>query len=345
MEQARALEQDFDRAEAALIGLALGDAVGMPTQTLDRKTIRARYGEVTGFVDPFDGHPVSQGLEAGRVTDDTEQAILLARRLIASPMVFDQTGWAEDLLGWERDVRDRGLLDLLGPSTKQALNALLRGIPAAEAGKSGTTNGAAMRILPVGIATPAAPLERLIDRVAVVCRVTHNTGEAIAGAAAVAAVISKGVAGAAFENTLPDAVNAARIGQRHGHRVGAHDMAGRIERALGLAEQRNPDVIAEKIGTSVASSQSIPAAFAVTRIADCDPWQAALMAANIGDDTDTIGAIAVSMAAACRGMESLPEDAVAHLLSVNTLPMADLASDLLALRHGGAAFGSEEVTS
>ena len=321
---------------AALFGLALGDAMGMPTQTLDRETIRACYGEIIGLIDPFAGHPVSQSLIAGQVTDDTEQTMLLARRLITSPTAFDQAGWAEDLLGWEQDVRRRGLLDLLGPSSKRALTALLDGVPAAEAGRKGTTNGAAMRILPVGIARPADNLEDLVDWVEAVCQVTHNTGEAIAGAAAVAAVVSQGVTGAAFEDALPQALAATRMGQERGHGLGVHDMANRIERALALAEQGDPDVIAEKVGTSVASHESVPVAFALVHIACGDPWRAALIAANIGDDTDTIGAIAAGMAAACRGMGSLPPDALDHLRSVNMLPMETLASDLLTLRHGRA---------
>ena len=323
----------LDRATAALYGLALGDAMGMPSQTLDRPVIKARYGEITDFVDPFDDHPVSHGLIAGQVTDDTEQAILLARRLIATPAPFDETGWAEDLLAWERDIQKRGLRDLLGPSTKRALTALLEGVPASEAGKEGTTNGAAMRILPVGIATPPTSLEVLVDRVEAVCRVTHHTGEAIAGAATVAAVVTQGVAGASFETALEGAIEAARLGQGRGHAKGVPDMVKRIETALDLAKKRDPDLIAGQIGTSVASHQSVPAAFAVVRIAGGDPWRASLMAAMIGDDTDTIGAMASGMAASCAGIRSMPVTAIARLNAVNNLPIERLASDLLRLRH------------
>jgi ADP-ribosylglycohydrolase len=326
----------LDRATAALYGLALGDAMGMPSQTLDRLIIKERYGEITDFVDPFDDHPVSRGLIAGQVTDDTEQTILLARRLIANPAPFDETGWADDLLSWERDIQKRGLRDLLGPSTKRAVTALLAGVPSSEAGKEGTTNGAAMRILPVGIATPLASLEGLVDRVEAVCRVTHHTGEAIAGAAAVAAVVSQGVAGASFETSLETALESARIGQRRGHAKGVSDMASRIEAALDLARKGDPDVIADKIGTSVASHQSVPMAFAIVRLAKGDPWRASLMAAMIGDDTDTIGAMAAGMAASCAGMRSLPVAAIARLNAVNNLPIEALASDLVRLRHAAA---------
>ena len=55
------------------------------------------------------------------------------------------------LVRWERDIAERGWLDLLGPSTQRAVAAVLAGAPAEEAGATGATNGAAMRITPVGI--------------------------------------------------------------------------------------------------------------------------------------------------------------------------------------------------
>src|SRR5579875_613750 len=73
----RAAEQD--RAEGALYGLAIGDALGMPTQSLPREQIVARYGElIPGFLPGPPGHPLAAGLAAGATTDDTEQALLLA---------------------------------------------------------------------------------------------------------------------------------------------------------------------------------------------------------------------------------------------------------------------------
>lgn len=140
----------FDRARASLLGMTLGEAVGMPSQTLTRAEIARCYGRIAGFVPPHDGHPVSHGLQAGQVTDDTEQSLLLARRLIAGPDHFDDLGWANDSLEWERDIRARGLRDLLGPSSKAALEALLAGVLPEDIGPAGTTNGGAMRIAPVG---------------------------------------------------------------------------------------------------------------------------------------------------------------------------------------------------
>ena len=326
-----------DRAAATLYGLALGDALGMPSQTLTREEIRRHYGTIDGFVAPFAGHPVSGGLGAAQVTDDTEQTILLAQRLINRPGAFDAKGWAQDLLEWEVGVQARGLLDLLGPSSKAALEAMRRGASPAEAGKSGTTNGAAMRIVPVGIMVPPDDICRLVDAVEETSRVTHNTSEAIAAAAAVAGYISARIGGADDGAAFETAVRAAELGQQRGHSAGVGDMAVRIERAVKLAEAGvRVDVFADRVGTSVASREAVPAAFGVMRMAAGDVWQAGLMAANIGDDTDTIGAMACAMCASGSGMNGVPQDRLDTLKSANSLKIEAISAGLIALRHRAA---------
>jgi ADP-ribosylglycohydrolase len=327
---AGATSDQRDRAVAAMTGVALGDALGMPTQTLTPTDIVRNYGEVVDFVAPYPGHPVSHGLGAAMVTDDTEQSLLLALQILAHRDRFDDRAWADALLGWERSVRDRGLRDLLGPSTRSALAALQAGIPADQVGLRGTTNGAAMRIVPVGIATPPGDLMMMVDRVAETCRLTHNTGEAIAAAAAVATVVSLGIDGASFAETCAAAQSAARLGNQHGAATGERDMAGRI--ALALAQ---PDVssLVAAVGTSVDSRASVAAAFGVVRLAGGDPWAAALIAANIGDDTDTIGAIAVGMAGSCTGLAAFPADKVQRVLQVNGMSVGPLVDRLLGLRY------------
>lgn len=327
-----AATRKLDRALGALTGVALGDALGMPSQTLPRDAIAAAYGRITDLVDPMADHPVSHGLKAGMVTDDTEQTLILADLLLRAPGAFDDSAWADALLAWERDVRARGLRDLLGPSSKRALDALLAGVPATETGRAGTTNGAAMRIAPVGIATPPDDPAALVARVAEACRVTHNTREAISSAAAVAMVVSLGVAGSGFDAAIAGALDAARLGATLGAPVGEADMAGRIMAALKVAETGSADDLATLIGTSVASRESVPAAFGVVLLAGGDPWRAGLIAANIGDDTDTIGAIACAMAGACSGLSAFPAEKVDRVVTLNHLSLGPLAEGLLALR-------------
>jgi ADP-ribosylglycohydrolase len=339
------IDIENDRAVGALLGVAIGDALGMPSQTLPRDRIRALYGTIGDFIAATSDHPVSGGLPAGTITDDTEQSLLLARHLLKRRGEFDERVWARELIAWEQETHARGVNDLLGPSTKRAIGALLRGEPPEKVGRFGTTNGAAMRIAPVGVAVGPEPLDALVDAVAATCRLTHNTGEAIGAAAAVAAVVSAGVGGAGFEDALPIALAAASAGERRAPLSGMGSIAERIDRALELARhgagQEAADRIADQVGVSVAAAESVPMAFAVARLSGGDAWRAGVLSANVGDDTDTIGAIAAGMCGACRGASSLPADKAAKVIAVNRLDLAAVAHGLLELRHVRAAAALE----
>ncbi|MDX8491262.1 ADP-ribosylglycohydrolase family protein [Mesorhizobium sp. VK22B] len=335
----------LDRAMGALIGGALGDALGMPTQLLSPARIAELYGHVEDFVAPVADHPVSKGLPAGAITDDTEQALLLGRILISSGERFDHARWVNALLGWERDVKARGSYDLLGPSTKRAIDAINSGVPAEEAGRTGDTNGAAMRIAPVGIMIPPEPLGALVAKVAETCRATHNTSIAIASAAAVAAAVSSGVGGSDWRVASERAIAAARLGAMIGHWVTGGDIAARIawaqELVRGKSEREAIRLIVDLIGTGVASQESVPAAFAVLEVAEGDAWRAAVISANLGGDTDTIGAIAAGMAGAWAGLSQLPQDRIASLKGIDLAEVRALAGDLVSARTGKAGSGKE----
>ncbi len=332
------LEQPaYDRAKGALIGLALGDALGMPGQGMKRQEVRSHYGWISDFVAPIEGHPISHGLEPAMVTDDTEQSLLLARQILASPDQFEERAWANALVAWEVEVKERGLLDLLGPSTKRALQRLQDGASPAEAGLGGRTNGAAMRICPVGIATPLDPLPEFLERVHETCRITHNSAIALAAAAAVAAAISAGISGASYEAASSLALITARKSEALALAPGEGGLALRIERAFDIVAQAAPnqafETLVGEIGTDVDSMQSVPTALALVRLAEGEPWRVACLAANAGGDSDTIGAIATAIATACTGAAALPENRVAKLLSVNGLDLDPLVRGLLALRE------------
>ena len=326
----------IDRAMGALIGGAIGDALGMPTQLLSPARIAELYGHVEDFVAPDADHPVSKGMASGTITDDTEQALLLGRIIVESGERFDHRRWVNALLDWERDVKARGSYDLLGPSTKRAIDAINNGVAAEEAGRSGDTNGAAMRIAPVGIMMPLAPLDALVAKVAETCRATHNTSIAIASAAAVAAAISCGVAGGDWHSASDQAVLAATRGAALGHWTTGGDIAARVDWARGLVRGKSVAdgirLIVDLVGTGVASQESVPAAFAVLEISGGDPWQAAVISANLGGDTDTIGAIAAGMAGACTGFSRLPQQHIAKLRGIDLSEVRVLAADLVAAR-------------
>ncbi|WP_287178082.1 ADP-ribosylglycohydrolase family protein, partial [Mesorhizobium sp.] len=82
-----------------------------------------------------------------------------------------------------------------------------------------------MRIAPVGIMMPPEPLDALVAKVAETCRATHNTSIAIASAAAVAAAVSRGVAGGDWRAAADRAVVAAKRGAELGHWITGGDIA------------------------------------------------------------------------------------------------------------------------
>ncbi|MFF1634724.1 ADP-ribosylglycohydrolase family protein [Leifsonia sp. NPDC058248] len=326
---------DRDRALAAFEGLALGDALGMPTQSMSRSQIAADYGRITGFTDAGPHQRIATGMPAGSITDDTEQAVLLARLLIDGDGRVDVELFAERLLDWESAMEAKGSLDLLGPSTKAALQRLGDGVPAAEAGRFGTTNGAAMRITPVGIAVGIESLPDFVDAVAHTSEVTHNTSLGIAGAAAVGAAVSAGIAGASLSEALELAIAAAELGGVRGHWAAGGDIAARLRWGIpyvtALAPDARPDAIAEVIGTSVASQESVIAALALVAVAD-DPWETLCLAASLGGDTDTVAAMAGAVLGATRGAHPWPAAERETLERVNGLSLAPLVDGLLALR-------------
>ena len=343
------------RARGALYGLAIGDALGMPTQMLSRAEIVRRWGPLLpGFEPAPPGHPIAGGMPAGTVTDDTEQAVLLARLLVKGRGTIDPHELAAALTEWERAMAERGSLDLLGPSTKRAVAAILAGVPPEEAGAAGTTNGAAMRIAPVGIAVPVARITPLPKHcrpwsttLVMASSVTHNTGVALAGAAAVAARGERGC---------------LRRHDRRGHGAG-HP---------GRAPRGRAAVTGWRARTSRPASSGPPASSAARRRGRwrersrgahlhpgrhqpghpgvgtgrvrCAgrgarrPWRACRMAASLGGDSDTIAAMTGAIAGACHGAGSFPPEAIAAI-DAQGLGLAALAANCspCAMRSGSEA--------
>lgn len=337
------MDPRLSRAYGALAGLALGDALGMPTQAMSPQQIRAVYGRVTGLVDADASQPYAPGMAAGSVTDDTEQALLVASLLVAgrgssARVALDAHEFAHALLEWEDSMIERGSLDLLGPSTKVALERVRGGEDPLAVGGEGTTNGAAMRVTPIGIAVSTADPEAFADAVWSSCRVTHATRQGFQSAALVAAAVSLGIDSA--RSTAPDlrallwkAVTFVDSLPARGAWTPDPGVIAATRRAMQLAANpasSAPECLAQQVGTSVASAHSIPMAFALLA-RDPSP-QALLDAANLGGDTDTIGAIAGAILGAALGVEVLGGYDLARVEEVSRLDLRSVASDLLALR-------------
>lgn len=348
------MDPRFSRAYGALAGLALGDALGMPTQAMSPEQIRAVYGRITGLVDGDASQPYAPGMSAGSTTDDTEQALLVASLLVrgrgtsSGRVALDAGEFAHALLAWEDSMIARGSLDLLGPSTKAALERVRAGEDPLSVGGAGTTNGAAMRVTPIGIAMSTADPEAFADAVWSSCQVTHATRQGFQSAALVAAAVSMSIDTA--RSTTPDlrgllwkALSYVDSLPERGAWTPDPDVVAATRRAMQLVA--NPassslECLVEQVGTSVASAQAIPMAFALLA-RDPSP-QALLDAANIGGDTDTIGAIAGAILGAAVGVEVLPADSLSMIEEVSHLGLSSVAGDLLELRDQALVGRQEE---
>ncbi|WP_296261834.1 MULTISPECIES: ADP-ribosylglycohydrolase family protein [unclassified Pseudomonas] len=328
-----------DRALAAFYGLALGDALGMPTQSLSRERIKQQFGRITTLTAADADQPIAPGMPAGSITDDTEQAVLVAELLVAGAGLIQPSELAQSLIDWEAVMQAKGSQDLLGPSTKRAIEMILAGHSPEEAGRYGTTNGAAMRIAPVGIAADVSNQQSFIEAVMQACQVTHNTTLGISSAAAVAAVVSAGINGISLGEALDIGARIAVHAERHGHWIAGARISARIlwakKLCAGVSNEQLPDLIYDVIGTSVASQESVIAAFALAHQVACGQlpaFDALCMAASLGGDTDTIAAILGAMLGASQGMSAWPVALIEQIKTVNGLRLCSLVEQLLSLR-------------
>ena len=351
------MDPRFSRAYGALAGMALGDALGMPTQAMSPEQIRAVYGRITGLVDGDASQPYAPGMPAGSVTDDTEQALLIASLLVrgrgtsSGRVALDAGEFAHALLAWEDSMIQRGSLDLLGPSTKAALERVRAGEDPLTVGGAGTTNGAAMRVTPIGIAMPTVDPEAFADAVWSSCQVTHATRQGFQSAALVAAAVSFGIDAARspsldLSSLLWKALSYVDSLPERGAWTPDPDVVAATRRAMQLVA--NPtssslECLVEQVGTSVASAQAIPMAFALLA-RDPSP-QALLDAANIGGDTDTIGAIAGAILGAALGFEVFVGRGLAQVELASHLDLPSVALELLELRAAHEPAASAPATA
>ena len=350
------MDPRFSRAYGALAGLALGDALGMPTQAMSPEQIRAVYGTITGLVDGDASQPYAPGMPAGSVTDDTEQALLVASLLIrgrgssSGRVALNAVEFAHALLAWEDSMIERGSLDLLGPSTKAALERVRAGEDPLTVGGEGTTNGAAMRVTPIGIAVSTEDPEAFAEAVWSSCRVTHATRQGFQSAALVAAAVSMGI-DAQRTFTFPEDVRSllwkaltyVESLPARGAWTPEPDVVAATRRAMQLVA--NPSclsrkLLVEQVGTSVASAHAIPMAFAL--LARAPSPQVFIDAGSIGGDTDTIGAIAGAMLGAAIGVRYLPAGMLSRIEEVSHLILQPIASKLLELRDQALVGRQEE---
>ena len=277
-----------------LLGLAVGDALGMPTEGFSAQEIRSRFGQVRDMLPAPQGH-FHSGLEAGQYTDDTEQALLLAESLIENAG-FSPDRFAELLARWGASwTLDEKLNRGVGFTSRSAVENLLAGISWKESGLALPTCGSAMRVAPLGllyhcdlsVVSRYAELQSLP---------THNGPAARAGSIAVAVGIALSLKGFCKEMVLRTAASLASRADR--------EFAERLLWTQSLFDLRSEDALG-LIRNSPHVSEAVPAAFYC--YAKFPPEEALIAAANGGGDTDSIASIVGALCGAATGAAWIPE--------------------------------------
>ncbi|MDO7267540.1 ADP-ribosylglycohydrolase family protein [Shouchella clausii] len=298
-----------DKVLGTLYGLAIGDALGMPSELWSRQKVKDFFGRITTFLDGPAENDVACNFTKGQFTDDTSQALLIIDALIKNDFVPSTKRIAEELINWANET-NAFENNILGPSSKAALSAIKTGEDPSKYTKKALTNGAAMRIAPIGTLFSSTQKKSLIKYVRKVSQPTHASDVAIAGASMIAYAVSLAIEDKSWEEIMDETINLYELAIQEGEETFSASISERLKLGLEFAEKYQDDEemfaqrIYDVIGCGTATSESVPAALAIAYYCK-EPHQCALFCANIGGDTDTIGAMATAICGAKSGYSAL----------------------------------------
>jgi len=280
-----------NRAEGVLLGLACGDALGRPVEFRSAGQIASAHGTLTEMV----GHG-TWNQPAGTVTDDTEQALCIARSLVETGG-FDPADVAGRFVAWY----ESGPFDV-GQMTRRSIERLQRGDPWDEAGETvweeshegaNAGNGSVMRCPSLAIAFADDP--ETLDRASRdSSRITHADPRCTAGCA----VLNRTVAGLLRDEADPlaSALDATELPAE------LADALRPVARGEALDDLPTSGYVVHSLQTALHDA---------LRAADAE--DAIVTAVNRGGDTDTVGAIAGAVAGARFGADALPSRWLAEI--------------------------------
>ena len=327
-----------------LMGAALGDAMGAATEQHQIDGIIADHG---GLLDKLIPPPIdtfSHSDIAGLVTDDCSQMFALTQTLIDTDGRLDDASWIETLIHWSIHSPMRRQQ---GPTTKPLLEALAAGKSTDHIGtvgestrklaSMGTTNGASMRVAPAGLIHPG-DVAGAVQTAWISARPTHTTQIAASGAGGIAGGVAEALVPTADVFSVVDAAFAgAKLGEEIGKREGRTAPGPNVVRRMEIAVEeaiRSTSFedalrrIEASVGNSVMMVESMPAAVGIFVAAKGDPLLCAVGGTNIGNDTDTVAAMAGAMAGALKGYDTIPQEMRDTLHSVNEEDIPSLVEGL-----------------
>ncbi|WP_153108785.1 ADP-ribosyl-[dinitrogen reductase] hydrolase [Propionivibrio limicola] len=153
------------RAEAAYLGLAIGDALGATVEFMTPHEIAAKYGE---HRDICGGGWLN--LKPGKVTDDTTMSLALGAAILSDGGEVVPLSCAHAFDGWMRSKP----VDIGNTVRRNLISFRRTGNPEAAPSEYDAGNGAAMRVLPVALATLGKSPEVVRQAVRAQAHATHN---------------------------------------------------------------------------------------------------------------------------------------------------------------------------
>jgi len=270
------------RAEAAYLGLALGDALGATVEFMTPREIAHQYAHQSAHLPGVHREIVGGGwlkLRPGQVTDDTTMSLALGEAIIANDGRVEPLACAQAFDAWMR-----GKPVDIGNTVRRNLLLFRRtGCAEAPASEHDAGNGAAMRVLPVALATFGRPESEVCAAVRAQAHVTHNTAVSDAACEFLALAVQDFLRGDALQQVFRQRIRPLVVAQP------AFAFRQRPRR-------ENPS------GWVVETLQAV-----LQSLLDTGSFEECLVdVTNRGGDADTTGAIAGMLAGAMYGRAALP---------------------------------------
>jgi ADP-ribosyl-[dinitrogen reductase] hydrolase len=313
---------------AVLLGLAVGDALGVPVEFIGREA--RRRDPVTGLR----GYG-THGQPPGTWSDDSSLTFCLAETL-ARPGGYDPADAAQRFVNWQDEGywTAHGKVFDIGIATAEALQRIRRGVAPLQAGgkdEYSNGNGSLMRILPLVFAIKDMPVAERFRAVREVSSITHAHIRSLMACFIYVEMARQLLSGLAIEKAYEQMQRVVRaffqvegIGSeleiRQFHRI-LEDPYGDylIKPLIAYSE--------DEIKSSGYVVHTLEAA--LWCLLTHDTYAATVLAAvNLGDDTDTTGAVAGGLAGLAYGEAGIPAEWLAGL--ARRADIEDLAQRLAA---------------
>jgi ADP-ribosyl-[dinitrogen reductase] hydrolase len=279
----------LSRFRGSLLGFAVGDALGAPVEFEPRGS----FPPITGF---RNGGPFN--LNPGDWTDDTSLALCLAESLVERHG-FDPRDQAERYVRWwkEGHLSCTGNCFDIGNTTKASLQRYMdTSNPYSGPTDPGTgSNGSLMRLAPVPLFYHTHPREA-VEYSGLSSKTTHG---------ALAAIDSCRYLGALIIGVLKGIKREALLTGRYEPAAGIWSktpLTSEVDAVTGGSFKRSEPPVIKAQGTAVKTLEAALWAFSKSSSFE----EGCLLAVNLGDDSDTVGAVYGQLAGTYYGVESIP---------------------------------------